>query len=352
MSRLSISVAVIAVLVAWLFVFAPDVILTLFAGVLLAIFLRGGGGWIADRIGIARGWGVGVFVLAVTLAGVGFWLWVAPSVSRQLSDLVEQVPEAFEGLRMRVEGLPWMERLLERLPPARLMADGGAMATTAVFATFGALGTFVLVLFIGLYGAADPERYRKGFISLVAPAGRAGAEKVVDNAVGTLRGWLTAQLIAMSVVGVLTWAGLWLLDIPLALVLGLIAGLLAFIPNIGPVLSAIPALLLAASQSWSSVVWVGAVYVLVQTLESYVVTPLVQLEKVSLPPLLVIGFQLLFGVLFGILGLMLATPAAALAMSLTRDVYVEAWLERPERPERDHPPRSQTSIVPGSGDGS
>ena len=125
-----------------------------------------------------------------------------------------------------------------------------------------------------------------------------------------------------------SWAGLRLLDIPLALVLGLIAGLLAFIPNIGPVLSAVPALLLAATQGWNTVFWVGAVYVGVQTLESYVITPLIQLEKVSLPPLLVIGFQMLFGVLFGILGLMLATPTSALTMTLTRDLYVEDWLER------------------------
>jgi len=275
---------------------------------------------------------VGVFVLALTVFVVGFWPWVAPSVSRQLSDLTEQVPEAFQGVCAQVGDFPWMERLLDNLPPARLMSDGGAVATTAVFATFGALGTFILILFIGLYGAADPGRYREGFLMLIAPPGRARAEEVLDNAAGTLRGWLTAQLISMSVVGVLTWAGLWLLGIPLALVLGLIAALLAFIPNIGPVLAAVPALLLAVSQGWSTVFWVGTVYVGVQTLESYVITPLVQLEKVSLPPLLVIGFQMLFGVLFGvlfgILGLMLATPTAALTMSLTRDLYVEDWLER------------------------
>jgi predicted PurR-regulated permease PerM len=328
MSRLSISVAVVSIAITWLFTFAPDVILTLFAGVLLALLLRGGGGWIADRTGIARGWGVGVFVLALTLFAVGFWLWIAPSVSRQLSDLIEQVPEAFQSVRAQLGNFAWMERLFDNLPPARLMSDGGAVATTAVFATFGALGTFILILFIGLYGAADPGRYRGGFLMLIAPSGRARAGEVLDNAVGTLRGWLTAQLISMSVVGALTWAGLWLLGIPLALVLGLIAALLAFIPNIGPVLAAIPALLLAVSQGWSTVFWVGTVYVGVQTLESYLITPLVQLEKVSLPPLLVIGFQMLFGVLFGILGLMLATPTAALTMSLTRDLYVEDWLER------------------------
>ena len=85
---------------------------------------------------------------------------------------------------------------------------------------------------------------------------------------------------------------------------------------------------LPATQGWNTVFWVGAVYVGVQTLESYVITPLIQLEKVSLPPLLVIGFQMLFGVLFGILGLMLATPTSALTMTLTRDLYVEDWLER------------------------
>src|SRR5690606_44568 len=124
------------------------------------------------------------------------------------------------------------------------------------------------------------------------------------------------QLISMTVVGVLTGAGLWLLGLPLAFILGALAALLAFIPNIGPVLAAVPAVLLALADGPTTVLWVIGIYVGVQAVESYLITPVVQQESVSLPPALTISFQLLMGVLYGILGLALATPLAALGLAL------------------------------------
>jgi predicted PurR-regulated permease PerM len=132
---------------------------------------------------------------------------------------------------------------------------------------------------------------------------------------------------AMTVVGVLTWLGLWLIGVPLAVVLGLIAALLAFIPNIGPIIAAVPAVLLALSEGPTTALLVVGVYVAVQSLESYVITPLIQQEQVSLPPALIISMQLLMGVLFGILGLALATPMAALGLTLIREAYVKLYLD-------------------------
>lgn len=147
-------------------------------------------------------------------------------------------------------------------------------------------------------------------------------------AAATLRNWLSAQLLAMTLVGVLTGLGLWLAGVPLAFALGLIAGLLAFIPNIGPVIAVAPALLLAMPEGSTTLMIVLAIYLGVQALESYVVTPLIQQEKVSLPPALIIAVQLLFGVLFGILGLALATPIAAALMTIISLVYLRDYLDR------------------------
>jgi predicted PurR-regulated permease PerM len=163
---------------------------------------------------------------------------------------------------------------------------------------------------------------------LLAPSLRERGEEVIEAAGRTLRNWLAAQLMSMAVVGLLTSLGLWIAGMPLVFALGLIAGLLAFIPNIGPIIAIAPALLLAFPEGLSMLVIVLGIYLGVQALESYVVTPLIQQEKVSMPPALVIAVQLLFGVLFGILGLALATPIAAVGMTLIREVYVSDYLER------------------------
>lgn len=329
MSRRAMSLLVLGVVLAGLLLVAPDVFLVLFAGSLLAVLLHGGGRWVAGKLGIAEGWGIGLFLLAAVAALGAFGVAIAPAVSDQIDELARRIPEAADSLRDRIEGYSWGPRLLEHLTPSGLLSSGGtSAAATAVTSTFGALGNAVIILFIGLYGALDPGVYKHGLKALLAPSLRARGEQVLRDTAATLRNWLAAQLIAMTVVGVLTGAGLWMAGIPLAFALGLIAGLLAFIPNIGPVIAIAPALLLALPDGRATVLIVLAIYLAVQALESYVVTPLLQQEKVSLPPALVIAVQLLLGVLFGLIGLALATPLAAVAMTLIRDVYVGDYLER------------------------
>jgi predicted PurR-regulated permease PerM len=308
---------------------APDVALLVFAGILLAVFLNGGGHAIASRLGVADAWGVGLFLGAIVLALALFVVAVAPAVGAQVDELVRRIPEALASLRDRVKDYDWGQDLLDRLTPeAFLSSEGRSAAVTAVSTTFGVLGNVVVILFVGLYGALDPGLYRRGLTLLLAPSLRPRANTVLREAAATLRRWLLAQVFAMAVVGVLTALGLWLAGVPLAFALGLIAGLLAFIPNIGPVLAITPALLLAFPEGSTTVLLVLAIYVGVQALESYVITPLIQQESVSLPPALVIAVQVLFGVLFGLLGLALATPLAAVAMTIVRLVYVDGYLAR------------------------
>ncbi len=314
---------------AALLLLAPDVLLIVFAGVLLAVLLRGGGHWIAQKLGIADGVGIGLFLLGVIAAFAVFGLAVAPSIADQIDELSQRLPEAFDTVRQRIAEYSWGPGLLDHLIPENFASpEGRTAAVSAVSSTFGALGNAVVILFIGLYGALDPGVYRSGFVKLIAPSIRGQGDEVLSKVAATLRSWLTAQLMAMAVVGVLTGTGLWIAGVPLAFALGLIAGLLAFIPNIGPVLAIAPALLLALPEGQTTVLIVLGIYVGVQALESYVVTPLLQQEKVSLPPALVIAVQLLFGVLFGILGLALATPITAAAMTVIGLVYVNSYLDR------------------------
>ncbi len=203
--------------------------------------------------------------------------------------------------------------------------------------TFGAIGNFVIMLIIGLYVALDPATYRRGLVCLLAPSMRAEGEEVLRKATDALQNWLVAQLMAMTVVGVLTWLGLWLIGVPLAPILGLIAALLAFIPNIGPIIAAVPAVLLGFSDGPMTALLVIGVYVAVQALESYAITPLIQRERVALPPALIVSVQLLMGVLFGILGLALATPMAALGKTLVTEVYVRRFLNNETAEDSEGP---------------
>jgi predicted PurR-regulated permease PerM len=265
---------------------------------------------------------------------------VAPAIAEQIDELTRRIPEAFEMLRGRIEEFSWGPQLLDRIRPASFASpESGSAAMSAVSSTFGALGNFVIIMFIGLYGALDPKVYRHGLTLLLAPSIREHGDKVLRTTAATLRNWLAAQLMAMAVVGVLTALGLWIAGVPLAIALGAIAGLLAFIPNIGPVIAIAPALLLAFPEGQSTLITVIAIYLGVQALESYVVTPLLQQEKVSLPPAFVIAVQLLFGVLFGVLGLALATPIAAALMTIIRLIYVNGYLDR-------EPPEAGNSLPP------
>lgn len=330
--RRAVSLAVPGAVLLVLMIVAPNVPLVIFAGILFAVLISASGSWISKRCGCSRRLGIVVFLMVFNIALAGIFTAFVPAILEQVNAFVEQVPAACEALRKGVEDVPWLDQLLAGVTPSTLLSgESREMTTGAVTSTFGALGNIVIVLFIGLFGALDPDVYCRGILRLMAPSLRPRGREVMDKVGDTMRGWLMAQFIAMTLVGVLTGLGVWMIGVPLPLLLGLIAGVLAFIPNLGPVIAAVPAMLLAVPQGGQAVLFVVLVFVVVQTLESYAVTPLLQQRTVSLPPALVIGFQLLMGTLFGLTGLVLATPLAAVAMTLLNAIYVEDYLSHEEQ---------------------
>ena len=190
--------------------------------------------------------GVVVLALVAVLALVG-WLMV-PSLVDQFAQLYESIPQSLDNLRQRLIQYDWGERLLDEESRARLLPDATAMlgrATGAISATFGALGSAVIILFLGLYLAINPGVYANGFTRLLPPDKRPRARQVLAEIGHILRRWLVGRLLTMTVIGVLTFVGLWFLGIPLALVLAFLAALLSFIPYIGPIVALVPAVLVA-----------------------------------------------------------------------------------------------------------
>ena len=335
LSRGAVSGLVLAGIVLLLVLLAPSVPLILFAAVLLAVFLNNCASWIAERTRLPMPLALTLTCVAIAAGFVLLGVVAAPVLADQAAQLWEQLPRAVQGLRTRLEAQSWGPALLERLSPGQLMESGGGAAGgvagragLAVVSTFGALATFAIIVVLGVFLAADPGTYRAGVVALVAPSGRERAEAVLRQLGRTLQGWLLAQISSMAVIGALTALGLWLLGVQLAVVLGVIAALLTFIPNLGPILASVPALLLAFAEGPTEVLWVAALYVGVQVIEGNVTTPLIQQRTISLPPALIIATQLLMASLFGLLGLALATPLAAVSVTLTQLLYVHGYLGR------------------------
>ncbi|MDN2568451.1 AI-2E family transporter [Aquibium sp. A9E412] len=333
--RRRVTAIVLALVALLLVVLVPGAVLVTFAGLLVAVLLHGGGVFLAHRLHLPEIAGIAIFLVIAALLVAGFVTLAAGTVAAQLDQLANQLPEAMKALRQQLGQSGFGRALLQRFDPSKMVMSE---ARTAVFTTFGAAGNLVVIVFIGAYVALNPTPYRKGLLALAAPSLHPRLGYALDAAAATLKRWLGAQLIAMTVVGTLTGAGLWLIGLPLAPILGLIAGLLAFVPIIGPLLALVPAVLLAFGEGSSMVLWVLAVYLGVQTLESYLITPLLQQESVSLPPALIIANQLVFGILFGLLGVALATPAAALGLTLTRILYVEPYVAHEDEEHSGRPP--------------
>ncbi|UEM01822.1 AI-2E family transporter [Skermanella rosea] len=325
-----IALTALALLAVWI---AGGFLLIGFAGILVAIMLRALGDQLARATGLSRGKTVLIVTLAlILLIGLTCWL-LAPRLASQVDELWQTIPQSIDQLRARLSNYSWSETLFRQFDPDRLNLDSGSILgrlSGAASSVMSFLGTLVVVCFIGLYLALDTRLYRSGLVRLFPPSYRPRVDRILDELGRLLKWWLIGRGISMVATGVLTGLGLWLLGIPLALTLALLAAALTFVPYVGAILSAIPALLLGLVQSPTMVLYVSLLYVVVQLVEGYLLTPLIQQETVALPPALTIASLVLFGALLGPLGLMLGTPLAAAGIVLVRMAYVEDVLERDE----------------------
>lgn len=191
-----------------------------------------------------------------------------------------------------------------------------------VTSLFGAVGGLVIVLFIAMYVAADPHLYRKGMVHLIPHRHREHANELLTTLGNTLRQWLIARLIAMVLIGLITGIALTALDVQAAAALGVLAGLLEFIPFFGPVASAVPAVGVALVDSPQKALYVVLLYVVVQQIEGNVITPLILEKRLDIPPVLTIVAVAALGMVFGILGMLVAEPLLAVVLVTTKMLYV------------------------------
>jgi len=291
------------------------------------------------RMGMQRGYAV-VLALLVLLGIVAIFVWqIVPPFVRQLVELAELLPLGIQQLNdwivsleerlpsAAIEAIPDINRFLSQLPQVlRRLVGGGLTAVLNV----------LLVLVLTVMLLADPDPYRRGFVRLFPSFYRRRADEILVLCERALQGWLSGSLFNMAVVATLSFIGLSLLRIDLALAHALLAGLLNFIPNIGPVLSVVPPLAVALLDGGWKIVAVLGLYTAIQQFEGNFLTPWVMAQRVSLLPAVTLSAQVFFATFFGILGLLLALPLTVVAQVWVQEVLIRDILDewRSRQPQR------------------
>ncbi len=308
------------------------VLLVVFGGVLCGIFLNGITRWFENWLPISYRWTYTLIVGLLLAFGVAGFSYMGAQIAAQVAELSEQLQSAGQQLTARLEEYAWAKPYLAEDSNIGDMLSGGVLPTVmySLQTSVWALTALAIVLCVGLYLAYDPDLYTEGVTRLIPPARRDSFRQLLRKIYTVLGYWIVGRLLSMTLVGVLTTIGLWILGVPLPITLGVLAALFTFIPNIGPILAAVPQALLALQVDVNTVMYVLVLNVALQTIESYLITPLIQQYEVMLPPALTIAAQVLMGALVGIMGVVMAAPLTATGMVVVQMLYIGRYLQDPE----------------------
>lgn len=313
-----------------------DTLLLIFAGVLLASVLDAGTVGLGRILSIGRLWRLAIvstiFVSFLVLAGILGGLNLAERIQSLMEIAIAQAEVVKDWLEdNRIISPPedsdtgGSTQIWDYLPaPDALFGH----AQTAFGLTTGILANIVIILFLGLFFAANPIGYRDGFLILLPVARRERVGEVLTEAGHTLRWWLLGQLAMMALVAVSISIMLLIVGVPNAILLGVIAGLLNFIPYLGPILAFVPVFLVTMPEGMTMLVLVMGLFTVIQSIEGYLLAPIVQERAVHLPPAWTLAALIVFGALFGGFGVALATPIMAVTRVLILRLYVEDALEK------------------------
>jgi len=325
--------------------FAHLLFLVAFLGVLFGLAVSSG----VDRLearGIRRGFGAPMIVVAAIAALIGFGAWLAPTIHAQSIEIQHRLPDAMDrvdtwisaregGVLGSLLGAAAGETPADSTQAAasgtsvlRQRVISGVGGITRFFfpflsSTIEFVGGIIIIIFLSIYIAADPELYRRGIMALFPRDSRVRAGQVLSEMGSVLRRWFLTQLLAMVTLGAVTTVILLLLHVKAAVALGVLAGLLEFIPTIGPIISSLPAIAMGFLDSPEKALWVLIAYVVVHFVESHMLIPLLMKGGINLPPVLTILAQALMALLLGFIGLMCAVPLLAATTVAVRMLYVE-----------------------------
>ncbi len=327
-----------------------DALLLLFGAVVVAVLLLAAARPFRDRLCLPHGAALAAGGASV-LAALALAAWLVGSqVRAQITELVQRLPNAAQEVERRfgVE-LPDLSRKEGQEAAAQAVsraAGGGAggEGATSVLSELGsavgriaalgavvldALSALLLAVVGAVYLAVDPAGHRRGLVALLPRSQHRRAEEFLQACGDALDGWLLATLASMAAVGTLVGLGAWAIGLPAALALGLFAAITEIVPVVGPIIGAVPALLLAVGAGGGAFAWTLALFVAVQQVESNLLQPLLQKRMADVPPVLLLLSVVAVGTVFGIGGLVLAAPITVVAFVAVQKLYVRETLGNP-----------------------
>ncbi|QDT40036.1 pheromone autoinducer 2 transporter [Gimesia alba] len=375
------AITILVVLIAFAagFVITWEIVLTLFLAVLFAVFLNHASLKVSQWLPLSRKGSLAAVVVALLSIFIGVNAFFFTQINQQIEQAdqeidqgaqkVQEWTEQYPSVKSAIQSTPFLAQIIQpsHADPSKQHSDSSAQSDKQTSeknqaektasdkssatskpnlnslpqpakkaaslvgqmfkTTFGLIVNSLLIFFVGLFLAVSPQSYRDGTVLLVPPARRERIRDLMNQLSETLWQWLVGRFASMLVTGLGASVLLFLIGVPMAGTLGVMTGLLTFIPNIGSLIAFLLAILVALSNSPTTAALVVPTYAVLQLVESYLVTPLIQQKQVSLPPALLISFQAIMGVLFGFLGAAVASPLLAASKVVVEELYVNDYLE-------------------------
>ena len=297
-----------------------DAVLLVFAAVITAVILRAFARALQRVVPMGDGIALSLATVIIAVVVIGAVGLFGQEVSTQISALANMLPGAWDTLVDTV-GAERLDQLVDRFMPEG--ATIASIAQSVISVVVSAASGLALAVLGGIYLALSPDTYRRrGALRLLPASAQRRATRAVDQTGDSLRAWLIGQILLMLLVGVVTGVGLSVIGVPSAFALGLIAGLLEFVPLIGPIAAAIPGVLIALTMGIETAALTAGFYLVVQQSEGNILEPLVMRKSVSIPPAITLFAIFLFGALFGPLGVLLGGPLTVAAFVMVRVLWL------------------------------
>ncbi|ELR68115.1 hypothetical protein C900_00941 [Fulvivirga imtechensis AK7] len=321
-------IVIIALALVMLLYHGARYFLLLFTGALMAILWRGIARWIERKTKLKFKMAL-PFVILLNIGAIVVFVWLAsPSIAEQVDRLSQEIPKVVDRVESQLQNSDLGRRILNTVNAGEEELPSGQLkrAFTVFSGTMNFLIDILLIIAFSLFLAAGPHLYTKGVLYMTPNQYQDTVRDLFSRMNNTLFRWFIGKIVDMFSIFVMSIIGLWLLDMPLIFTFALIAFFFSFVPNIGPVLSAVPPVAIAFLDSSQKALYVGLLYLGIQLIESYFVTPNVQKHASYVPPVLLLLVQFLLAKFLGVLGLFLSTPILVMVMVLVQKLYVEERL--------------------------
>jgi predicted PurR-regulated permease PerM len=307
--------------------FTGDILLLVSAGLLLAVGLDGLASSVKNRTPLSHGWALLVVMILVAAFVAIIGMTIVPQFLAQLDQLWERLVGFAERAQETLSRYEWAQQLMQDSEEQGGAAEAASaiarQAASAMLAILGVASSLIILLAIAIFAAANPGLYRRGVLALLPAGRRARVEEALAATGHALRWWFLAQIVSMIVLGVTVAIGLMIIGVDVWLSLGVLTGLLTFIPFLGPIIAGIPIVIVGFSEDLQTGIIVLVFFLVAQNLEGTFLGPLIQHRVNNLAPVLLISVQVLMSTLFGLMGLIMAAPLTVVAMVMVKKLYVE-----------------------------